>query len=53
MRAPIQVATIGYYDASLPKGEQFIMNNAKIIWGGGSKKVLPSAFNIYTEIAEV
>ncbi|XP_048837913.1 extracellular calcium-sensing receptor-like isoform X3 [Brienomyrus brachyistius] len=35
----IQLATIGYYDASLPKGQQFIMNNTKIVWGGGSKKV--------------
>ncbi|XP_066566406.1 extracellular calcium-sensing receptor-like [Amia ocellicauda] len=31
--------TIGYYDASLPKGQQFIMNNVSIIWGGDQDKV--------------
>ncbi|XP_072557421.1 extracellular calcium-sensing receptor isoform X2 [Paramormyrops kingsleyae] len=35
----MQVATIGYYDASLPQGQQFIMNNTNIVWGGGSKEV--------------
>ncbi|XP_036393505.1 extracellular calcium-sensing receptor-like [Megalops cyprinoides] len=35
----MEIATIGYYDASLPKGQQFTMNNVSIIWGGDSKKV--------------
>ncbi|XP_072551877.1 extracellular calcium-sensing receptor [Salminus brasiliensis] len=35
----MKVATIGYYDASLPKGRQFTMNGAQIVWTGGSKTV--------------
>ncbi|KAG9273390.1 extracellular calcium-sensing receptor-like isoform X1 [Astyanax mexicanus] len=35
----MKVATIGYYDASLPKGQQFTMNGAQIVWKGGSNTV--------------
>ncbi|XP_061073974.1 extracellular calcium-sensing receptor-like [Conger conger] len=35
----MEIATIGYYDASLPKGNQFTMNNVSIVWGGGSKMI--------------
>ncbi|XP_041120223.1 extracellular calcium-sensing receptor-like [Polyodon spathula] len=30
---------IGIYDASLPHGQQFIMNNVSIVWAGGQYKV--------------
>uniref|UniRef100_A0A3B4E195 G-protein coupled receptors family 3 profile domain-containing protein n=1 Tax=Pygocentrus nattereri TaxID=42514 RepID=A0A3B4E195_PYGNA len=35
----MKVATIGYYDASLPKHQQFTMNRNQIVWNGGSKRV--------------
>uniref|UniRef100_A0A8C9SXF2 G-protein coupled receptors family 3 profile domain-containing protein n=1 Tax=Scleropages formosus TaxID=113540 RepID=A0A8C9SXF2_SCLFO len=35
----LKVATIGYYDASLPKGQQFIMSDVNIVWRGGSREV--------------
>ncbi|XP_048837916.1 extracellular calcium-sensing receptor-like [Brienomyrus brachyistius] len=28
--------TVGYYDASMPVGKQFVMNNASIVWAGES-----------------
>ncbi|XP_015216165.2 extracellular calcium-sensing receptor-like [Lepisosteus oculatus] len=31
----IQFKTIGYYDASLPAGRQFVMNQVNISWAGG------------------
>ncbi|XP_041127033.1 extracellular calcium-sensing receptor-like [Polyodon spathula] len=30
--------TVGLYDASLPEGQQFIMNNVSIVWAGGQDK---------------
>uniref|UniRef100_A0A672N3V9 G-protein coupled receptors family 3 profile domain-containing protein n=1 Tax=Sinocyclocheilus grahami TaxID=75366 RepID=A0A672N3V9_SINGR len=35
----MEVATIGYYDAIQPSGQQFTMNNVNIIWGGGLRTV--------------
>ncbi|XP_076853595.1 extracellular calcium-sensing receptor-like [Brachyhypopomus gauderio] len=35
----MKVATIGYYDASLPIGQQLIMNGIQIVWKGESKMV--------------
>ncbi|XP_051512058.1 extracellular calcium-sensing receptor-like [Myxocyprinus asiaticus] len=35
----IKVATIGYYDASLPRGQRFSMNNVQIVWREGSDMV--------------
>ncbi|XP_059420348.1 extracellular calcium-sensing receptor-like [Carassius carassius] len=34
-----EVATIGYYDAIQPRGQQFTMNNVNITWGGGLRTV--------------
>lgn len=34
-----KVVTIGYYDASLHKDQQLILNGAQIVWKGGSKMV--------------
>nr|XP_015216196.1 PREDICTED: extracellular calcium-sensing receptor-like [Lepisosteus oculatus] len=34
-----EFVNIGYYDTSRPKGQQFIMNNVNIVWGGGWDKV--------------
>ncbi|MGH0140298.1 UNVERIFIED_CONTAM: hypothetical protein FKN15_046079 [Acipenser sinensis] len=34
-----QFVTVGLYDASLPEGQQFIMNNVSIVWAGGQDKV--------------
>ncbi|XP_051779737.1 extracellular calcium-sensing receptor-like [Erpetoichthys calabaricus] len=31
--------TIGYYDASLPKGQEFKMNNKSMVWTGNQKLV--------------
>ncbi|XP_035632652.1 extracellular calcium-sensing receptor-like [Oncorhynchus keta] len=31
--------TVGTYDAALPKGHQFVMNNVSVIWRGRSKKI--------------
>lgn len=38
-KGTMEVATIGYYDATLPRGQQFTMNNVNIIWGGGLQTV--------------
>ncbi|KAM4627563.1 uncharacterized protein ACJ7VT_002505 [Polymixia lowei] len=35
----INVANIGFYDASLPSGHQFTINGIKPVWGGGSNMV--------------
>ncbi|KAG2462627.1 CASR protein, partial [Polypterus senegalus] len=35
----IKFVTIGVYDASLPEGQQFIMNNVNIIYAGNQNKV--------------
>ncbi|MGH0140297.1 UNVERIFIED_CONTAM: hypothetical protein FKN15_046078 [Acipenser sinensis] len=32
--------TVGLYDASLPEGQQFIMNNVSIVWTGGQDKLI-------------
>ncbi|XP_041120285.1 extracellular calcium-sensing receptor-like [Polyodon spathula] len=34
----MQFVTVGLYDASLPEGQQFIMNNVNIVWAGGQDK---------------
>ncbi|XP_034780736.1 extracellular calcium-sensing receptor-like [Acipenser ruthenus] len=34
----IKCVTVGLYDASLPEGQQFIMNNVSIVWAGGQDK---------------
>ncbi|XP_006637596.2 extracellular calcium-sensing receptor-like [Lepisosteus oculatus] len=31
----VQFMTVGYYDASLPAGSQFVMNQVNIVWAGG------------------
>uniref|UniRef100_A0A8C2DB34 G-protein coupled receptors family 3 profile domain-containing protein n=1 Tax=Cyprinus carpio TaxID=7962 RepID=A0A8C2DB34_CYPCA len=38
-KGTMEVATIGYYDAIQPRGQQFTMNNVNIIWGGGLRTV--------------
>uniref|UniRef100_A0A8C4X5U4 G-protein coupled receptors family 3 profile domain-containing protein n=1 Tax=Erpetoichthys calabaricus TaxID=27687 RepID=A0A8C4X5U4_ERPCA len=35
----IKFVTVGLYDASLPDGQQFLMNNVSIVWAGDHKKV--------------
>ncbi|XP_039614768.1 extracellular calcium-sensing receptor-like [Polypterus senegalus] len=35
----IKFVTVGLYDASLPKGQQFIMNNVSIVWAGNQYQV--------------
>ncbi|XP_066566361.1 extracellular calcium-sensing receptor-like [Amia ocellicauda] len=35
----IQFTTIGYYDASLPAGHQFVMNHVNIVWTGGQHEI--------------
>ncbi|KAG2463185.1 CASR protein, partial [Polypterus senegalus] len=37
----VKFALIGLYDASLPEGQQFIMNNNSIIWTVNQTKLLP------------
>ncbi|XP_051778505.1 extracellular calcium-sensing receptor-like [Erpetoichthys calabaricus] len=39
----IKFVKIGVYDASLPEGQQFVMNNITIMWKGNNKKVPRSA----------
>ncbi|KAL6479469.1 hypothetical protein MHYP_G00129020 [Metynnis hypsauchen] len=31
---------VGYYDASLPRGQQFVITDKNIVWGGGRVEVL-------------
>ncbi|XP_026142656.1 extracellular calcium-sensing receptor-like [Carassius auratus] len=38
-KGKIKVETIGYYDASLPKGQRFSMNNVQVVWREGSHLV--------------
>lgn len=35
----MQVATVGVFDATLPRERQFVMNGVKIVWGGKSHTV--------------
>ncbi|XP_051779733.1 extracellular calcium-sensing receptor-like [Erpetoichthys calabaricus] len=35
----IEFVTIGFYDASLPEGKQFIMNNNSIVWANNDTKI--------------
>ncbi|XP_066566548.1 extracellular calcium-sensing receptor-like [Amia ocellicauda] len=35
----IQFTTVGYYDASLSAGSQFVMNHVDIVWVGGQHKI--------------
>uniref|UniRef100_A0A8C4RSU6 Olfactory receptor C family, j1 n=1 Tax=Erpetoichthys calabaricus TaxID=27687 RepID=A0A8C4RSU6_ERPCA len=39
----IKFVKIGVYDASLPEGQQIVMNNITIMWKGNNKKVPRSA----------
>ncbi|XP_064159379.1 extracellular calcium-sensing receptor-like [Anguilla rostrata] len=34
----VQFRVVGYYDASLPSGLQFVMSPASIVWAGGQKQ---------------
>ncbi|XP_016104779.1 extracellular calcium-sensing receptor [Sinocyclocheilus grahami] len=34
-KGKMKVETIGYYDASLPKGQRFSMNNVQVVWREG------------------
>ncbi|KAG2463180.1 V2R1 protein, partial [Polypterus senegalus] len=36
----IEFITIGFYDASLPEGKQFIMNNNSIVWASNEGKAI-------------
>ncbi|XP_065134792.2 extracellular calcium-sensing receptor [Paramisgurnus dabryanus] len=38
-KGKMEVYTIGYYDASLPKGQRFSMNDVQIVWRKGSNMV--------------
>lgn len=35
----VQFKPVGYYDASLPLGQMFVLDTNAIIWPGGSKEV--------------
>lgn len=35
----VQFKPVGYYDASLPSGQMFVLNTKAIMWPGGSKEV--------------
>ncbi|XP_066565573.1 extracellular calcium-sensing receptor-like [Amia ocellicauda] len=35
----VQFTTVGYYDASLPAGRQFVMNHVDIVWAGGQHEI--------------
>ncbi|XP_066566365.1 extracellular calcium-sensing receptor-like [Amia ocellicauda] len=35
----IQFTTVGYYDASLPAGHQFVMNDVNIVWVGSQHEI--------------
>ncbi|XP_056139671.1 extracellular calcium-sensing receptor-like [Lampris incognitus] len=37
--AAMRLATIGFYDATLPSKRRFTMSGADVVWGGGSKMV--------------
>lgn len=50
-KGKIEVETIGYYDASLPKGQRFSMNNVQVVWKEGKNKVgLSSFISKYTKM---
>ncbi|XP_056334592.1 extracellular calcium-sensing receptor [Danio aesculapii] len=36
---PVQYITVGRFDSSLPKGQQLVLNQNKIIWHGGTNEV--------------
>ncbi|XP_067275513.1 extracellular calcium-sensing receptor-like [Pseudorasbora parva] len=38
-KGKIEVETIGYYDASLPTGQRFSMNNIQVVWSEGKNQV--------------
>lgn len=35
----MHVATVGFYDATLPSDRHFTMSGMKIVWGGGRRMV--------------
>lgn len=35
----VQFKVVGYYDASLPTGQQFVLNESDIFWAGGKSEV--------------
>lgn len=51
-RGKINVETIGYYDASLPKDQQFSMNNVKVVWREGEDQVQILFFSFFVIICE-
>ncbi|XP_066540568.1 extracellular calcium-sensing receptor-like [Hoplias malabaricus] len=38
-KSTMEVVTIGYYDATRPKDQKFVMNDVNIVWAGGRQKV--------------
>ncbi|KAG7333492.1 hypothetical protein KOW79_003627 [Hemibagrus wyckioides] len=38
----VEFKAVGYYDASLPAGQQFVLNAEDIVWAGETKQVLES-----------
>ncbi|KAF5892176.1 extracellular calcium-sensing receptor-like, partial [Clarias magur] len=34
----VQFKAVGYYDASLPSGQQFVLNNEDIVWAGEKRE---------------
>ncbi|XP_051953211.1 extracellular calcium-sensing receptor-like [Xyrauchen texanus] len=38
-KGTMELATIGYYDATQHRGQEFTINNVEIIWGGGYMSV--------------
>ncbi|XP_035240499.1 extracellular calcium-sensing receptor-like isoform X3 [Anguilla anguilla] len=39
----VEFRVVGYYDASLPSGQQFVMSPVSIVWAGGQKQKPRSA----------
>lgn len=35
----VHFVPVGYYDASLPPGQKFVLNTEAIMWPGGSQQV--------------
>lgn len=41
----VQFKPVGYYDASLPAGHRFVLNEDNVVWPGGSEQVRHEANN--------
>ncbi|XP_072329693.1 extracellular calcium-sensing receptor-like [Scyliorhinus torazame] len=35
----VQFVNVGYYDAALPEGEEFVLNESRIVWHGSQNRV--------------